>query len=215
MIILIPCKSVSAGKSRLSGCLDAARRRSLCKYLLTRTVELAIALVGSNRVCVVTSDSTAVAIAASRSVSTLADAGGGLNPALDDARNELGLKRRSMRLMILPIDLPYASLDALSEAMDTKADVVINPDEKGRGTNLLVSSAADQFPFLFGADSCGAHSSAARACGLRLHIMNDWRLARDIDEPDEYLAWTRSSSFPAHLLATERLEPLDRSTAPT
>ncbi len=213
MIVLVPCKRLSAGKSRLSACLDAPRRRQLCEYFLTRTLELAIALARADCVRVVTSDPAAIAAAASYSVSTLPDAGGGLNGALAFVRSELGPEPR--RLTVLPIDLPYASLDALSAAVDTKADVVISPDQNGRGTNLLVLSAkAGRFPFSFGADSCGAHSSAARAAGLSFCIINDWRLTHDIDEPGQYLAWTKSPTFPRHLLTSERVEPLARSTAP-
>src|SRR5262245_35216253 len=130
MMVLIPCKSLSAGKSRLSACLDAPRRRALCEYFLTRTIELAIEAVGADHVVVVTSDPTAAAVATSQAVPTFVDTGDGLNVALDGAREELGRQGRSpSRLTILPIDLPYAGLDSLCEAIDIKADLVISPDE--------------------------------------------------------------------------------------
>jgi 2-phospho-L-lactate guanylyltransferase len=217
MIVLIPCKSLSAGKSRLSTCLDPPCRRTLCEYFLTRTIELAIEAVGADHVRVVTSDPAAIAVATSRVVSTFTDLGFGLNAALDNARDELGLQGRSpSRLMILPIDLPYASLDAICEAMDTKADLVICPDSGGKGTNLLVlSGTASRFPFSFGAESCRAHSNAARTAGLDVHVINDWCLARDIDEPNQYIAWTKSLAFPRHLLPCQRVEPLAGSATPT
>jgi len=114
----------------------------------------------------------------------------------------LGRQGRSpSRLMILPIDLPYAGLDVLCEVMNIKADLVISPDEAAKGTNLLIlSRAVGRFPFLFGAESCRAHLDAARAAGLAVHVVNDWRLAHDIDEPDQYFAWTKSVAFPRHVL---------------
>ena len=215
MIVLIPCKSLSAGKTRLSRCLDAAQRQQLCTYFLTRTIQLATSVAGADRVRVVTSDSAAAAIAARASVLTCADSDAGLNAALTKARDDIAAHGRS-RLMILPIDLPYATADALGAAAENQADVVINSDERGRGTNLLLlSPKASQFQFRFGEDSFGAHTNQARAQGYSLHILDDARLARDIDEPDQYLAWRRSAGFPRALMTPEGVEPLARHGAPT
>ena len=138
MFILIPCKSLSTGKSRLSPCLDGAARRSLCVYFLTRTIELAISIAGGDRVRVVTSDVDAITIAARHSVRPLADAPDGLNAALENARNELLREvSRASRLMVLPIDLPYARPQAIARAAEADADVLINSDEHERGTNFL------------------------------------------------------------------------------
>lgn len=214
MNVLIPCKSLSAGKSRLSACLDARQRRFLCEYFLTRTLELAIELTGVARVRVVTSDPQAIAVAASHSVSTLADAGAGLNAALSNARDELSIESPGP-LIILPIDLPYATFDALLAATEAQSEVAISPDESGRGTNLLVlSKAAVRFPLSFGPDSFPAHSNAALAAGLPTHVLNDRRLACDIDVPDQYFAWTKSAAFPRHLLAVDRAEPMAGNIAP-
>jgi 2-phospho-L-lactate guanylyltransferase len=203
MIVLIPCKSLSAGKSRLQTYLDAAQRQKLCGYFLTRTIELATAVAGAERVRIVTSDPEAVSIAARASILSLPDAHAGLNAALTSARD--GIMRGGLsaqRLMILPIDLPYATAESLAQATKSKADVVINPDESRRGTNLLVLSAAvEVFRFSFGEDSFGAHSNQARAAGLDLQITNDPRLARDIDELEQYTAWTKSATFPRQLMS--------------
>jgi 2-phospho-L-lactate guanylyltransferase (CobY/MobA/RfbA family) len=146
----------------------------------------------------------ASAIAASYFVPTVADARAGLNLALANARNELVIEgHKSSRLTILAIDLSYATVGALSAAIDIQADVVICPDE-----------GKVRFPFSFRADSCGTHSNAARADELSFHVINDERLARDIDEPGQYLAWTKSFTFPRHLLTRERVEPFAGSTAP-
>jgi len=215
MIVLIPCKSLSAGKTRLSPCLDAAERQQLCTYFLTRTIELAIALTGAERVRLVTSDPAAASIAARHAVLTCADSDAGLNAALTKARAEIAAQGLS-RLMVLPIDLPYATADALATAARTEADIAINSDERGRGTNLLLlSRKVSQFQFRFGEDSFGAHASQARAAGYSLHLLEDARLARDIDEPDQYLAWRKSAGFPHALMTPEGVESLTRQGAAT
>jgi 2-phospho-L-lactate/phosphoenolpyruvate guanylyltransferase len=215
MIVLIPCKSLSAGKSRLASCLDAAQRHSLCAYFLTHTIELAIAVAGAERVRIVTSDGQAVSVAARFSVPTIADTDRGLNAALTSARNEVAERSLSpQRLMILPIDLPYASADAIAAAARSDADVLIASDEAGRGTNLLLlSTSAGGFRFSFGEDSFGAHVRQARDAGLNLQILDDPRLARDIDQPNQYAAWTKSVTFPRRLMTPEGVEAPARHAA--
>jgi len=216
MIILIPCKSLSAGKSRLSRCLDGPHRRTLCGFFLKRMIELATTVAGAGHVRVVTSDPAAVTLAGRQGISFFPDAGDGLNAALETARNRLlaaGLLQG--RLTILPIDLPYATADAVAEAGRSDADVIINSDERGRGTNLLILSAsAGRIPFSFGADSFSAHTNTARKLGFEPHIVHDWRVAHDIDDPDQYLAWTQSAAFPHHLLTADGTEPHGGTTAP-
>jgi 2-phospho-L-lactate guanylyltransferase len=203
MIILVPFKGLSAGKSRLSPCLDAPRRRALCEYFLARTLQLALAVTSPDRVRLVTSDGQAAAIGVTCSVQAFPDSKSGLNPALDNARQELEMKS-SDRLMILPVDLPYATLDALHVAIEDRADVVISSDQEGRGTNLLIlSERARRLPLSFGPESFHAHSTSARAAGLGLHVIEDLRISRDIDEPEDYLAWKKSESFPHQVFKEE------------
>jgi 2-phospho-L-lactate guanylyltransferase len=195
MIILVPCKHLNAGKSRLSACLNDRDRRDLCERLLDSTLKLAATLVGPNQIRVVTADPKAHGIAARHLVSTIADTTDELNSALQHARFQLAQEGlRKSPLMVLPIDLPFATRESLSEAMDQPADIIIAADEEGTGTNLLLlRSDAWDFPFRFGPNSYSRHVSQAQAAGLRVATLTDWRLARDIDNPDQYAAWTTSA----------------------
>jgi len=195
MIILVPCKHLNAGKSRLSVCLNDRDRRDLCKRLLDCTLELARTLVGPNQIRVVTADPKAHGVAARHLVSTIADTTGELNSALQGARFQLAQEGlRISPIMVLPIDLPFATHESLSEAMGQPTDIVIAADEEGTGTNLLLlRSAACDFPFRFGPNSYSRHVSQAQAAGLSVATLTDWRLARDIDNPDQYAAWTTSA----------------------
>ena len=153
-------------------------------------------MVGAGRIRVVTADPDAQALAAQRRVSTIADTTGELNSALQRARSQLeqdGFQNGS--LMVLPIDLPFATNSSLSEADKQPADIVVAPDEGGTGTNLLLlRSGAWNFPFRFGPNSYARHLSQAQSSGLTLVSLADWRLARDIDSPDQYMAWMRASA---------------------
>lgn len=197
MDIIVPCKGLSAGKSRLRECLGSHDRRELCEWLLVSTLRVADKLVGARRVHVVTSDAEADAIVRRHGMRCIGDPGFGLNEALDVARTTLLAEGRSI-LMVLPIDLPYVDAQALASVAACAGDMVIASDEHGSGTNILFmrDAAARTMPFAFGDGSFAAHLTSARMLGLSSQIVRDWRLAFDIDEPAQYVEW-REAPKPA------------------
>src|SRR5579864_4103338 len=123
--ILIPCKPLREGKSRLVSILSAGERWRLCADLLRNSLRLALSLASAGDVRVVTPDSEAREIAKAHGVATIDDEGTGLNAAL----------RRGLRViqeeaggdaaaLILPIDLPFATADAVGKAFSAAIDVV-------------------------------------------------------------------------------------------
>lgn len=198
MHVLVPCKGLDTGKSRLSGCLGPRARRSLCERLLGHTLDTAAAFAGPGQVLIVTSDAAAAELAASRGIRRITDAGPGLNAALDGARAALAAEAAVTELLILPTDLPLATSAALARFAAASGDVVIAPDESGTGTNalLLRGGAVPGLPLAFGPGSFAAHVAAGRALGLAVAATDDWRLAFDIDECAQYLRWRASGEDP-------------------
>ena len=196
MHIVIPCRSLRGGKKRLVPCLDADGRRALCERLLVRTLELAAGMVASDRIRVVSGDADALAIVDRYGMIGLRDASAGLNAALDIARADLlAHDAGADALLALPIDLPYATADALAGAQAHAGEVVIGPDQSGTGTNMLLmrGAALRRLPFCFGPGSYAAHLAAARAHGLTATTFRDRRIAFDIDRPPHYLAWHKDA----------------------
>jgi 2-phospho-L-lactate/phosphoenolpyruvate guanylyltransferase len=190
--ILIPCKSLSEGKSRLAPVLAPAERQALCARLLRGALALALALRPVDRVWVITPDPAARAIAGDFGVGAIDDGGLGLNEALRQGLAGLvGEIGDVATALILPIDLPYATADAVSRALMGDADVTLAPDEVRRGTNLLYlgSRALHAFRFAFGPDSFAAHQAWAQREGFRVDIIDDPRLAFDVDRPEDYERW--------------------------
>lgn len=190
--ILMPCKSLRDGKSRLSVCLDGAARYALCRRLLENALRCASALATPEMVWLVTADAEAAAIARRHSIEWIADAGLGLNAALEHARSRMCAEIPvGGDLVILPIDLPFVEPHCITNALAQSVDIVIAPDESGTGTNMLAlrSSAARQIPFAFGSGSCASHVALARANGLTIATVRDWRLAFDLDGPAQYARW--------------------------
>jgi 2-phospho-L-lactate/phosphoenolpyruvate guanylyltransferase len=196
--ILIPCKPLREGKSRLVGVLSPAERQRLCADLLRNTLDLALALQSSAGVRVVTPDPEASEIANARDVATINDGGIGLNAALRRGLDAvLGRAENDAAALILPIDLPMATADVVGRAFNGAAQVVIAPDAERRGTNLLCLSypAISVFPLAFGPSSFAAHRDGAIRAGLSVEIFDDPRLAFDLDEPEDYHRWRRQESF--------------------
>lgn len=195
--ILVPCKRLDDGKSRLSPCLDAVARRRFCQLLLMHTLQQAAATVGALRVRLVTCDLDAIMIGTLYSVETIFDRADGLNAALENARNSIISNNVDIdQLLVLPIDLPFVSTVAISMMMSCAGDVVLAPDENGTGTNsiMLRSPAIRKFPFAFGPDSYAAHLEFARAHGLVVTTFHNSRLAFDVDVPQQYEDWSLRSS---------------------
>ncbi len=160
MIILIPCKSLDQGKSRLSAALDAHARHALCEFFLCRTLAIARALAAPERIYVVSADPKVVEVADRYGASALADSSLDLNGALEEARAAIAARHANLEgLLIMPIDLPLSSAESLSSVVAEPGDVVIVPDGSETGTNILLlrQSAAQTFQFRFGLNSYQAH----------------------------------------------------------
>ena len=195
--ILIPCKDLSLGKSRLSRSIDSRARRSLCEMFLHRTLALAATMVGASRVRLLTSDSQACEVASGFDVSTIADEGCDLNSVLQAVRTVLIGDKTVSRVVILPIDLPCAGDQSLDKVMREAGDVVIVPDRERRGTNVLCLSRAAlrDFPFCYGANSFRAHITVAERMGFKPVVILDDDLAFDVDEPGDYRLWKERAAF--------------------
>ena len=190
--ILIPCKSLWEGKSRLAAVLSPRERQELCAHLLERTLRLALALGTAASIRTITPDPEACMIAAMFGVGALKDEGTGLNDALEAARDVILREAgEHSSALILPIDLPCATVAAIRRATASAVDVAISPDAANQGTNLLflVGRALGAFPFAFGPGSYSRHRRAAEDAGLRVAIVDDPLLAFDIDRPEDWRRW--------------------------
>jgi 2-phospho-L-lactate guanylyltransferase len=189
--VLIPCKFLADGKTRLAPCLSPEARKKLCRSFLVHAIEATRAL-SPRRIAVISADPEVSTLANTHGVLSLMDPGNGLNAALEHGRDVLFRNSlKSASFMILPIDLPCANSNALCALQSYDSDIVVAPDRAEIGTNLLLMSpAAAGFPFQFGPNSFVRHCDAARERGLSLTVVRDNRLTFDIDEPEDYLQWS-------------------------
>jgi len=160
---VVPVKDFTRAKKRLRSRFTDAEVERILRALLADVLE---ALLGSRlveRVLVLTDDA-AVADAARSSGARVRERkpDPGLNPAIDEAAEELEQQGYDALLVVLG-DLPLlqpADVDAVIEAGREHA-VVIVPAEDG-GTAMLLRRPPTLMPARFGPESSQAHDTAAR-----------------------------------------------------
>lgn len=214
VVILIPCKNLDRGKSRLSRHLAPSEKRDLCESFLRRTLTLATSIVAPQQVMLITDDPDAIGISREYEASHLVQRGIGLNTALCDARAAL-LEKDGIKpdVLVLPIDLPLADASALLRIINARADVVLATDEERAGTNLLFvkGHALSKFSFLYGRDSYRAHKKAARDAGFSCESIDDNRLAFDVDRPEHFMRWQDINARPISLMTQTRSDQTRQS----
>lgn len=191
IVVIIPVGELEGAKSRLGGTLDAEERRDLVDRMLGRTVRAAVATPGLDETLVVSPDREALRAAAALGARTLLQRSQGLNRGLREARDD-AVAGGAREIVVVPIDLPFVSSEALAELIAPLAVVterplvVLAPDRHARGTNALVLAPPDAIEFGFGGDSRASHAACAADAGAR-YVELEGPLSVDIDTPEDLL----------------------------
>jgi 2-phospho-L-lactate guanylyltransferase len=187
---IIPVNTFDGAKSRLGGTLDAEERQDLVENLLARTVDAALAVLAVGRlgdVLVISPDREVLARTAAAGARTLRQRTSGLNAGLIEAREDV-VAGGADALLVLPIDLPFISADAVLTLIDaievSLAGVVLVTDRHGTGTNALALRPPGVIGFAFGPGSRAAHRAAAAAAGAT-YLEIESPLTVDLDTPDD------------------------------
>jgi 2-phospho-L-lactate guanylyltransferase len=190
VVAIVPVGTLIGAKSRLGAVLDAEERLELTILLARRTIAAAIGADGIDETIVVTPDDAVRDLASDMGARALRQRDGGLNRGITIARDE-AVAAGADAIIILPIDLPDVSPEAIEAVLAPLADprrplVAIVPDRHGRGTNALLIAPPGAIDVCFGGDSRAAHVVAALAAGARL-VELDGPLSLDLDTPDDLL----------------------------
>jgi 2-phospho-L-lactate guanylyltransferase len=189
--VLIPCKNLDRGKSRLAGCLSRRARAALCEFFLHRTLGVATTAFHRRSVRVITADWRVAIIAKRYGVDMIHDGGAGLNDALARGLARLFAEAGDCDALILPIDLPLATPAALRCIVAAPEAAVIVPDEIAEGTNILrlTPPAMRRFPLNYGPQSFARHMAASQRAGITLCRIDVPELMFDVDSPRQYRRW--------------------------
>jgi 2-phospho-L-lactate guanylyltransferase len=186
---IVPCKPFKLAKSRLASILTPAERQALSRKLFQHTLEVLSATPGLGQILVVSADEDALELAAGFSAAILPEVETpGLNISLERARDYLRTQPTDA-LMVIPADLPAmqpASLQPVLAALSDMQTIVLAPDRRQTGTNLLAMPIQYAQPFAFGEHSFMVHRQLAERAQMTVKIMKDSALAFDLDLPEDY-----------------------------
>lgn len=180
-VVIIPIKSFTGAKERLSSALDATDRHMLARYMASRVVAAAVPF----PVIIVCDDDEVADWAQQRGAAVVRQQTPGLNNAAKagfDAAREAGFDWA----IIAHSDLPLAThFDHLVNESMPRIQIGMVSDQHGDGTNVLVIATDNDFGFHYGPGSCRAHCDEAIRRGFEFRITVDIALAIDIDTPDD------------------------------
>jgi 2-phospho-L-lactate guanylyltransferase len=188
---LIPVKGFSNAKQRLSSLLSAAERALLAEAMFRDVLREVVRTPGLREAFVVTGDEKAAEIAAALGARVIREtAEKGETNAVDFARLELKKMGREA-VLIIPGDMPLVRSGDLERLLaqvsesTTAPFALLVPSHDRLGTNALLLAPPDVIKLRFGYDSFSYHISQISAQGLPIRLLENERMALDIDEPGD------------------------------
>jgi 2-phospho-L-lactate guanylyltransferase len=171
--VLIPIKAFHAAKARLADRLSTSEREALARFMAERVVRAAAPL----PTFVACDDEQVAGWAEALGAEVLWGPGLGLNGAIDHGVDTIAGKGAD-HVVIAHGDVPLArDLGSFAHA----GRVVIVPDRRRDGTNVLSRPCDIDLPASYGAASFSTHLAAALAGGMEVEVRYDRELAIDID----------------------------------
>jgi 2-phospho-L-lactate guanylyltransferase len=176
--VLIPVKAFADAKVRLAPALPPHERAALARAMGATVIAAACGL----PVSVVCDDDEVARWAAALGATPILRPGRGLNGAVADGVAALA-EAGADRVIVAHADLPLAT-DLRPVAADP-VGVTLVPDRRADGTNVLCLPASAPFVFQYGPRSFAHHRDEAGRLGLPCRVIDDARLAWDVDVPED------------------------------
>jgi len=200
---LIPAKGFTNAKQRLSSLLNGAERAALAEAMLRDALHATLAARALDSVYVVTGDDKVRGIAAAMGATVIMEQEEkGETEAVMFALSEM--KRRGVEAaLVIPADIPLlqaGDIDLLLEETarhdGRSAFALLVPSHDRMGTNALLLSPPDVIGLRFGYDSFSYHLSRVAAKDLPPRVIENERIALDIDEPQDLERFLQSGGGP-------------------
>jgi len=173
--LVVPVKAFARAKARLAEVLDEDARAALARQMAERV----LAAAGSLPVTIACDDDEVAAWAVEHGASVAWTPGTDLNGAVTQAVESLSVDR----VVVAHADLPHAR--DLTAIVGTGTDVVLVPDRRRDGTNVLSIPTGSGFTFKYGPGSFARHRDEAARCGLPVVVLEPDDLTWDVDEPGD------------------------------
>ena len=194
---VVPVKDLGNAKQRLAGVLGQPERTALFRTMLEDVLEALAGAASIARIVLVTRDAEALALARRYGAECLIEPENrGHTAAVEFAARALAA-RGAEALLQVPGDIPRVTsgeIEAVIAAHASAPAVTIAPSRDHRGSNAVLCSPPDVFPFRFGDDSFHPHLAAARAIGIEPTVVERPGIGLDIDTPGDLAVFLASPS---------------------
>ena len=196
---VVPVKDLGNAKQRLAGVLDQPQRTALFRAMLEDVLEALAGAASVARIVLVTRDAQAMALARRYGAECLVEPENrGHTAAVELAARTLAA-RGAQALLQVPGDIPRVTSEEIEAVIAAHVPtpapaVTIAPSRDHRGSNAVLCSPPDVFPFRFGDDSFHPHLAAAHALGIEPTVVERPGIGLDIDTPGDLKAFLASPS---------------------
>ena len=204
--VVLPLKSLSAAKSRLSSALSGEQRQALTVAMARDVMATLLDWPETRSLTVIVGEGWRELLVdlprrnlrvLQEDVPEAGDPASHLNSAVNAA-----LANLNDAVVVIHGDLPWlsrADLDLIAEALHAGNDAVIAPDRHGSGTNLMAFARASDALCQFGGDSFARHRERLTEAGLAYKSVSAYGLSHDLDTPEDLALLTSAASAQALL----------------
>jgi len=196
--VIVPVKPLRRSKSKLTNILSEDDRAILNLKMYENTLRALKDIKIPHQVLVVSKDSSVLSLARSYNAKTLQEDGdSGLNLALKKAV-QVVKAYSAQSVLILPADLPFITKEDIEGVMEYSVGysfMLISPDRKMSGTNLLFISPPDLVEFSYGPGSFERHVRQAQAQNVHLEVRKFDSAELDIDSPEDFELYKKLINF--------------------
>lgn len=184
--VLIPVKDAIRAKTRLAELLSLDERQRLVWAMFEDVGRAVREARKPDCVVLVTSYARAVERARELEWEVLIEDSQHSESASVDWASRVLAERGIDTVMRLPADLPLVRAEDIDALLSIRLDppgAVLVPSREGTGTNAIIRTPPALFPSRFGPNSLALHRQEAAKVGVECIIVENGRIALDIDEP--------------------------------
>ena len=200
---LLPLKDLVQAKTRLSGTLAPSERRALAQAMAEDVLSALSGCDGLEGILLISDDPGADLLARKYAVELLPEAElsvTGLNPVVEAGCDRLRA-RGIEAVMVVHSDLPLLTAEELDQLLRYRAsrslDLVISPDRRRDGTNIMLCKLSRLPRLSYGRGSCGLHMQAAESAGSSVELLPLTGAALDVDQPADLVDLVGMLGHPA------------------
>ena len=199
---IVPIKPLRRGKSRLSNILSEEERAQLNHQLFINTINVLREVKSISDILVVSRDSDVLTEAREMDVRTVTENG---TPELNSALRRASLFSKNFStegVLIIPADLPLLTPQDVESFLQQRTEppmIVISPDRRRKGTNMMLIDPADLITFSYGNDSFDIHRNLAKSKGAKVITYENERIALDLDVPEDYELLSSKAFVPSFI----------------